>query len=147
MRFLFSEIDILVLKLPHCYLFYICPIFGLFIFLFFKPLLYLLPFKKIKKVSLIFFKKHNFIYLTVHQGSPVYLSFAFLLNKSVSKLHFIFTQLTGYISVNYYDYFLPCRTACRILVSWLRTEPLPPALEPWSLNHWQVPLWFLMCIL
>ena len=31
--------------------------------------------------------------------------------------------------------FFGCIT-CGILVSWPRTEPMPPALESWSLNHW-----------
>ena len=29
-----------------------------------------------------------------------------------------------------------CPTACGILVSWPGTEPVSPALEAWSLNHW-----------
>ena len=31
--------------------------------------------------------------------------------------------------------FWPCCTACRILVPWSGIEPLPPAVEAWSLDH------------
>ena len=45
----------------------------------------------------------------------------------------------------YFFFFcLPCG-ACRILVPWPSTEPTPPALGAWNLNHWttrQVP-WIL----
>ena len=43
--------------------------------------------------------------------------------------------------------FLPCLLACRILVSQpAGTEPVPPALGAWSVNHWtakEVPRTFL----
>ena len=29
-----------------------------------------------------------------------------------------------------------CYTACRILVPWSGIEPMPPAVEAWSLDHW-----------
>ena len=35
-----------------------------------------------------------------------------------------------------YIYFWPHCTACGILVSWPRIEPVIPALGVWSLNHW-----------
>ena len=30
----------------------------------------------------------------------------------------------------------PCCVACRILGPWTGIEPVPPAAEVWSLNHW-----------
>ena len=33
-------------------------------------------------------------------------------------------------------YFLQHHSARRILIPWPRTEPMPPAVEAWSLNHW-----------
>ena len=39
--------------------------------------------------------------------------------------------------------FWPRREACEILVPQPGTEPVPPAVEEWSLNHWtakEVPL-------
>ena len=32
--------------------------------------------------------------------------------------------------------FWPCHAACRILVPWPGIEPMPPAVEAQSLNHW-----------
>ena len=39
----------------------------------------------------------------------------------------------GFLSV---AFSWPCLTACGILVLWAGTEPVPLALEAWSLNHW-----------
>ena len=36
----------------------------------------------------------------------------------------------------YFIIFWPCHTACGILVPWPGVEPLPPAVEAWSPNHW-----------
>ena len=36
----------------------------------------------------------------------------------------------------YFIYLWPCPMACRILVLWPRIEPMPPAVEARSLNHW-----------
>ena len=33
-------------------------------------------------------------------------------------------------------YFWPYHVACKILVPWPGIEPMPPAVETWSLNHW-----------
>ena len=32
--------------------------------------------------------------------------------------------------------FWPCHEACRVLVPQPGIEPMPPAVEAWSLNHW-----------
>ena len=32
--------------------------------------------------------------------------------------------------------FWPCHMACRILVPWWGTKPVPPAVGVWSLSHW-----------
>ena len=36
----------------------------------------------------------------------------------------------------FYFSFWPCHTACRILVPQSGIEPVPPAVETQSLNHW-----------
>ena len=49
-----------------------------------------------------------------------------------------------------YIYIWPFCAAYRILASWLGIEPMPPALEAWSLNHWttrEVPRPSYQCIL
>ena len=51
---------------------------------------------------------------------------------------------------NIFFFFWPHRKACGILVPWPGIEPVPAALEVWSLNHWkarEVPeafLWYLL---
>ena len=35
-----------------------------------------------------------------------------------------------------FSLYLPCHAACGILIPWPGIEPIPPALEAWSLNHW-----------
>ena len=39
---------------------------------------------------------------------------------------------------NGFIYFWPCCTACRILFPWPGIEPVLPAVEMWSPNHWTV---------
>ena len=43
--------------------------------------------------------------------------------------------------------FLATPLGCRILVPWPGTEPVPPAVEAWSLNHWttrEVPILYVV---
>ena len=36
----------------------------------------------------------------------------------------------------FWGFFGPCFAACGILVPWPGIEPMPPAVEAWSLNRW-----------
>ena len=47
--------------------------------------------------------------------------------------------------VHFIYFYWPCRTACGILVPRPGIEPVPPAVETQSLNHWttrEVPRWY-----
>ena len=51
------------------------------------------------------------------------------------------THYTGYMSSNYSFYYYfgrPCHVACGILVPQPGIEPMPPAVEAYSLNRWTV---------
>ena len=55
-------------------------------------------------------------------------------NQLCTCVHPCFLFLNSFLCV--YLFFWPCSMACEILVPQPGIEPLPPALEGWSLNHW-----------
>ena len=58
-------------------------------------------------------------------------------NREINTTHRHPTLYFTFLIFKFFNYFFwPCHVACGILVSQPGVEPMPPAVEVQSLNHW-----------